>query len=112
MELEQAGVIWGQKGLIGIDENMMYIGLGKQLPITSLVNDYVMPWNDSVHFAGICKHIVDVMGMGEQNIETDLVICNLVVQKSGQNHLPKMLVKKYPTCLVITKLSQYEFDPN
>jgi hypothetical protein len=86
--------------------------LGKQLLITSLVNDYVMPRNDSVHFAGICKHIVGVMGMGEQNMETDLMICNLVVQKSGQNHLPKMLVKKYPTCLVITKLSQYEFDSN
>jgi hypothetical protein len=55
---------------------------------------YVMPWNDSVHFTGICKHIVDVMGMGEQNMETDLMICNLVVQKSGQNHSAKMLVKK------------------
>jgi len=60
----------------------------------------------------MCKHIVDAMGMGEQNMETDLIICNLVVQKSGQNYSPKMLVKKYPTSLVITKLSWYEFDSN
>jgi len=66
----------------------------------------------TLHFAGMCKHIVDVMGMGEQNMETDLMICNLVVQKSGQNYSPKMLVKKYPACLMITKLSRYEFDSN